>query len=190
MLQLTVQPAYCLTIHKVQALTIRHDVHGCLEGMFALGQLYVLWSRVTDPNLFHGVGLPPADLLDDVARAWAAAGLDVHACFAAAVKVSGEWAYTASPAGVGPCHNVRARLKPVHQEERRVKLKLFTLREILNPQPRAANVVHALLSWIDQADIASQSDQEKPPFMRADGSAIFPEGEEWWLTELEQRKAP
>ena len=26
--------------------------------------------------------------------------------------------------------------------------------------------------------------------MRADGSAIFPEGEEWWLTEFEQRKAP
>ena len=51
-------------------------------------------------------------------------------------------------------------------------------------------MVHALLSWIDQADIASQSKQEKPPFMRDDGSAIFPEGEAWWLTELEQRKAP
>ena len=82
MLQLTVQPAYCLTIHKVQALTIRHDVHGCLEGMFALGQLYVLWSRVADPNLFRGSCFPPADLMDDVAGAWAAAGLDEHACFA------------------------------------------------------------------------------------------------------------
>ena len=59
MLQLTIQPAYCLTIHKVQALTIRHDVNGCLEGMFALGQLYVLWSRVADPRLFQAVGLPP-----------------------------------------------------------------------------------------------------------------------------------
>ena len=59
MSQLTVQPAYCLTIHKVQALTIRHVVDGCLEGMFALGQMYVLWSRVTDPALFHAVGLPP-----------------------------------------------------------------------------------------------------------------------------------
>merc|ERR1711949_92424 len=101
MLQLIAQPAYCVTVHKVQALTIRHDVHGCLEGMFALGQIYVLWSRVTDPNLFYGVGLPPADLLDDVARAWAASGLDVHACFAEVAKVSGERAYTASPAGVG-----------------------------------------------------------------------------------------
>ena len=141
--------------------------------MFALGQLYVLWSRVTDPNLFHGVGLPPADLLDDVARAWAAAGLDLHACFAEVAKVTGEWTYTAPPAGVDPCHHVRARLKPVHQEERRVKLKLFSLSEILNPQPRAANVVHALLSWIDQADIASQSKQEKPSFIRDDGSAFF-----------------
>ena len=51
-------------------------------------------------------------------------------------------------------------------------------------------MVHALLSWIDQADIASQPEQDKPPFMRADGSAIFPEGEEWWLTDLEHRKAP
>ena len=91
MLQLTIQPAYCLTIHKVQALTIRHDVNGCLEGMFALGQLSVLWSRVTDPKLFHGVGLPPADLLDEVARAWAEIGLDVNECFTAAAKVTGEW---------------------------------------------------------------------------------------------------
>ena len=31
MLQLQLQPAYCLTNHKVQALTIRHTVDGCLE---------------------------------------------------------------------------------------------------------------------------------------------------------------
>ena len=42
MLQLQVQPAYALVIHKVQALTIRHDVDGCLEGVFAHGQIYVL----------------------------------------------------------------------------------------------------------------------------------------------------
>ena len=79
MLRLTIQPAYCLTIHKVQALTIGHDGNGCLEGMFALGQLYVLWSRAADPTLFHAVGLPPADLLDDVAAAWDEAGVDVDA---------------------------------------------------------------------------------------------------------------
>ena len=135
MLQLPSKPAYCLTIHKVQTLTIRHDVNGCLEGMFALGQLYVLWSRVTDPTLFHAVGLPPADLLDDVAAAaWNEAGLDVDDCFAKAAKVSGEWEYTAAADGVDKCRNVRARLKPVHQEERCVKLKLFMSPEILNPR--------------------------------------------------------
>ena len=61
MLQLAFQPAYCSTIHKVQALTIRYHVYGCLEGVFALGQVYVLWSRVTNPKLFQAVGIPPAD---------------------------------------------------------------------------------------------------------------------------------
>ena len=51
-------------------------------------------------------------------------------------------------------------------------------------------MVHALLSWIDQADMASQANQEKPPFQRDDGSEIFPIDEAWWLTEIEQRKAP
>ncbi len=63
MLQLPVQPAYGLTIHKVQALTILHDVLGCLEGVFAHGQIYVLVSRVTEPSHFCDVGIPPRDLL-------------------------------------------------------------------------------------------------------------------------------
>ena len=69
MLQFTLQPAYGLSIHKVQSMTILHKVLGCLEGVFAHGQIYVLMSRVTDPEHFHAVGLPPADLLDDVAEA-------------------------------------------------------------------------------------------------------------------------
>ena len=32
---------------KTQALSIKHVVCGCLEGIFAWGQLYVLISRVT-----------------------------------------------------------------------------------------------------------------------------------------------
>jgi hypothetical protein len=39
LLQLCVVPAYALTIHKVQALSILHLVLGCLEGVFALGQV-------------------------------------------------------------------------------------------------------------------------------------------------------
>ena len=71
-----------------------------------------------------------------------------------------------------------------------MKLKLFTFQEILNPQPKAADVVHALLEWIDAADAASQSNREKPAFVRPDGNPIFPADEEWWLTELEKRKTP
>ena len=37
MMQLKVQPAYALTIHKVQAMTIVHTLLGCLESVFALG---------------------------------------------------------------------------------------------------------------------------------------------------------
>ena len=54
MLQLSVVPAYALTIHKTQALSIKHVVCGCLEGIFAWGQLYVLMSRVTDPVTAFG----------------------------------------------------------------------------------------------------------------------------------------
>ena len=63
LLQLPLVPAYALTVHKVQALSIKHVVQGCLEGIFAHGQLYVLLSRVTDPQHLHLVGLPPLDLL-------------------------------------------------------------------------------------------------------------------------------
>ena len=46
MLQLQVQPAYGLTIHKVQALTIKHVVNGCLEGVFAQGQMLAMGASV------------------------------------------------------------------------------------------------------------------------------------------------
>ena len=77
MLQMPTQPCYGLTIHKVQALPIKHIVRGVLEGIFAQGQVYVLVSRVTDPQNFHLLGLPPIDMLEEVAAAWRAEGLDV-----------------------------------------------------------------------------------------------------------------
>ena len=58
MIQLQVQPCAALTIHKVQALTLRETVRGCLEGLFSHGQLYVLWSRVTDPANFAATAVP------------------------------------------------------------------------------------------------------------------------------------
>ena len=94
-------------------------------------------------GFFKQWGYPPADLLDEVAAAWSEAGLDVDTRFATTVSVTHEWEYSAASDGQDPCRNVRARLKPVHQEERRVKLRLFTFSEILNPQPKAADVVHA-----------------------------------------------
>ena len=68
---------------------------GCLEGVFAQGQVYVLFSRVTDPENFMLVGMPPKDLIDVVAAAWREAGLDVDECFRRAASVTNEWKYVA-----------------------------------------------------------------------------------------------
>ena len=170
MRQLTLQPAYGLTIHKVQSLTIRITVQGCLEGVFALGQVYVLSSRVTDPANFQLVGMPPEDLLEEVARAWKEAGLDVNLCFAKAAEVTNEWVYTPAASQQDPCAHVRRRFTPSGEEERRVPLQLKTLAAILNPQPAAADVFHGLLDWIDRCDLASQAQQPPPPAARADGT--------------------
>ena len=51
--------ATLIYVNQVQALTIKTKVHGCLEGVFALGQVYVLISRVTDPTHLELVGIPP-----------------------------------------------------------------------------------------------------------------------------------
>ena len=91
--QVPIVPAYALTVHKTQALSMKHFVQGCLEGFFAYGQLYVLASRMTDPALFRLIGLPPLDLLDEVAEAWQKQGLDVNKCFREACAITGEWEY-------------------------------------------------------------------------------------------------
>jgi hypothetical protein len=116
MLQLSILPAYALTVHKVQALTIRNTVFGCLEGIFAHGQLYVLWSRVTTPDHMHAVGVPPLDLLEDVGRAWHAKGFNVHDCFEKAAAVTGEWEYHRHRAPGDPCKRVAERLQPKHED--------------------------------------------------------------------------
>ena len=163
MLQLQLLAAYALTIHKVQALTLRDKVLGCLEGVFALGQIYVLVSRVIDPMLFLAVGLPPEDLLDDVARAWADEGWRVDELLQRAASVTGEWCYTPCATGEDPCDGVRARLSPTYEERRRVPLKLKSLADILNPQPETASVLSGVLDWISRADVAAQRGEPKPP---------------------------
>ena len=53
----------------------------------------LLRSRVTDPSNFCLVGLPPFDILEELAAALRAAGLDVDVVFENAVKASGEFIY-------------------------------------------------------------------------------------------------
>ena len=137
---------------------------------------------------FEFVGLPPADLLDEVAAAWAACGCDVDACFRKACAVTNEWRYTAN--GGDPTKNVRARLAAKKIAGRPLKVILRTLAEILRPQEQAAQVYEDLLAWIEAADIASQNGCAPPLFERRDGGSIFPLGEngepaKWWLTDLQ-----
>ena len=68
-------------------------VIGCFEGVFALGQVYVLVSRVVDPQNFVLVGVPPKDLLEDLAAALVARGVDVDKHFEDACSVTRGWIY-------------------------------------------------------------------------------------------------
>ena len=183
LLQLPLNPCYSLTIHKTQALSIKHLVLGCLEGVFALGQVYVLFSRVTIPHNCQLVGIPPKDLIDAVAEALPAAGFDVDACFKRAATVTGEWVYTP---GDGP---VSARITPKWSAERNIPLKCRTLAEVLNPQPQASTVIRNLLGWIDRVDTASQHGTPRPSFSTLEGEDIFPD-DPWWLTDVQKRAVP
>ena len=121
-------------------------VYGCLEGVFAQGQVYVLVSRVTDPQFFalarppaffvaalcacspgppnvntHQVGIPPADLLDDVVSALREAGRDLDVCLQQAISVTGEWLLAP---GTAP---VRERLSPKRVAEHLIPVRLRSL---------------------------------------------------------------
>ena len=189
MLQLSLVPAYSLTIHKTQALSIKHVVRGCLEGVFAFGQVYVLISRVTCPWNLELIGLPPKDLVNDVAAALRAAGKDYDNIFYKCVNVSSEWDYDLdNKRGQMPSERFSQR----YIRERQVPMVHKTLTEILNPQPVAAEVLLRLLDFIDRVDIASQNGSPRPDFVAEHGEDIFPPAgspnEKWWLTELSRRK--
>ncbi len=145
-------------------------------------EVYVLISRVTDPRNFELLGIPPLDLLEDVAEAWRAAGMDVVDCLRRATEVTCEWVYTPG------AREIRDRLRPKFVSEHTVPVKARKLAEILNPQPRASVVIRKLLDWIDRVDIASQRGDPRPPFATPSGLSIFPEDDDpWWLTELSRR---
>ena len=191
LLQVPVAPANALCVHKCQSLTIRHIVQGCLEGFFAWGQFYTQASRAVDPQNYQLIGLPPADLVDDVAAAWRAAGLDVNDCFKKACSVTNEWVYTEAGAREDPATGVLERLHTRAKFGWRSKIKLGTIQQLLHPQAQAADVFLALLTWIDGADNASQHGMPPPEFIRPDGKPIFPKDERWWLTDAQiQGRAP
>ncbi len=58
-----------------------------------MGQLYVLISRVTGPNNFNLIGIPPRDLLEDVAEALMRERLDVEEYFNKMCAVTKDWGY-------------------------------------------------------------------------------------------------
>ena len=83
-------------------------------------------------------------MLDDVARAWRDAGLDVDKCFEEAVRVTDEWKYERALPGADPCVRVQQRLRPKWKKAQYIPVKLRKVEEILNPQPQAAAVFQAL----------------------------------------------
>ena len=187
--QVPISPAYALTIHKVQSLSIKHDVLGCLEGIFAYGQLYVLMSRVTDPKLLKLIGLPPIDLLDKVAKAWEQKGFDVNKCFRDACTITREWEYIEALPGQETI-DVHRRLKPRTQPWQTMPMRLKEFAEVLNPQPEATSVFKRLLGWIHRVVLASRSGAARPDFTTENGEAIFPDPDElWWLTDVQKRTA-
>lgn len=201
LMQVPVVPANGLSIHKSQSLTIKHTVKGCVEGIFAHGHLYTMVSRCTDPVHFELVGLPPQDLLDEVATAWAAAGLHVNKCFRDACTVTGEWHYT-DCAGNDATVNTQSRLVPKAIPGRTSSVQLRTVEELVRPQAQAASVYQNLLWWISEADRSSSRQIRDadgamrpcspPAFQGMDGKPIFPtdpdgEHEKWWLTDAQRR---
>ena len=113
---------------------------GVLEGVFAMGQVYVLVSRVTDPRNFLLCGLPPKDIWEDASEAWARAGLNVADCWKRACSVTNEWVYDHQPD-----RPLKARIQQRLISERGIPLKNRTLAETLDPQPEASAVYKRLL---------------------------------------------
>ena len=149
-----------------------------------MGQVYVLVSRVTDPQNFSLVGIPPRDLIEDLAQALLRQGIDVDTFFEKACQVTSDWKYDHSKVGLVD------RIEQKFSHERTVPLRFRTLAECLKPQPEAHGVFQRLLDWIDRCDVASQTEEPKPPFQTVDGEPIFPEDDDpWWLTDISRRLA-
>ena len=121
--------------------------------MYSSETLYV--PRFISKANLQLVGIPPRDLLEEVEQAWRELGYDVHECWQRAVSVTGEWQYQRGGA------SVQDRIVQKRLEERRIPLKHRTMQEVLDPMPRASEVIQKLLAWIDECDLASQEDKPR-----------------------------
>ena len=80
-----------------------------------------------------------------------------------------------------PTMELKSRIRQLRMTERSIPLKNRTLAEVLDPQLEASTVIKKLLDLIDRVDFASQEGSPKPEFKAADGSPIYPDGDEPWL---------
>ena len=216
-LQLPLVPCYAQTIHKTQALSIKHIVRGCVEGVVAFGQVYVLVSlpgrlfsnghimlrRHVGPLVakLSGAQASPGRCTDP--RNFELVGVqpkDLVEELAAALRRAGlepDDVFSKCVIVSGEC--LHDPVKPPHRRfyQRYVRegsgpMKHRTLDETLNPQLVASRVLMRLLSCIDRVDVASQDGSPRPAFLGDDGLPIFPADgdpdERWWLTELSKRK--
>ena len=87
--------------------------------------------KVTDPRNMLLAGVPPKDLIEDVAQALIGHGIDVDKYFEDACKVTRDWEYDRSKA------RVLDRIQQRYNHERSIPLKRRSLAECLNPQPEA-----------------------------------------------------
>ena len=134
----------------------------------------MLVSRVTDPANFCLVGLPPWDILEDLAAALRAKGLDVDQVFERSVKCSGEFIYDPCKSG-----GLKDRFTQKYNSQRTVPISWRSLAVSLNPQPVAFAVIRRVLEWIDRCDDASKQNLPATPFETENGTPILPpEGSE------------
>ena len=194
LVQLPIIPAYAAVLHKVQALTLQNIVRLCLEGIFAHGSFYVGALRSTDPDNFQLIGLPPLDLLDDVAAKWLELNLDVNECMNAAVHVTDEWTYTAVPNGrsIAAATNVANRLHRKRIAQRTIPIVHRTLEQILDPQPDMSEYMGRFLEWVERENDCLNRGECALLFETIYGAEIFPTDPDntWWLTPLQRRLSP
>ena len=141
---------------------------------------------MTYPSNFALVGPPPFDILEVLAAALRANGLDVDQVFENAVKASGEFIYD-------PCRSggLRARFAHKYQEYRTVPITWRCLAATLNPQPLAFSVIKRVLDWIDRCDASSQQNLPAPRFRASDGPIFPPEESDeflWWVTDISRKE--